>query len=287
MPSLIDIRRRIRSVRNTQQITKAMKMVSAAKLRRAHDRVIAARPYAALMRKALANLAVAVGADDQASSNPLLAQRPEQHILLLLCTSDKGLAGAFNTNLIKAAQKFLEDHGGSELELEAIGRKGRDFFRRRGVRMVAEHVGILGRPRYEDAAAIARKAIEGFRAGEIDAVYVLNNEFKSMIAQRLSVSRLLPVEIPAHAEVVDYIFEQPPNEILESMLPRYVEIEVYRSMLETVAAEHAARMMAMEAATSNAGKVIDTLTLYMNRVRQASITKEIIEVVSGASAAEE
>jgi len=287
MPSLIDIRRRIRSVRNTQQITKAMKMVSAAKLRRAQDRVIAARPYAALMRKGLANLAATVGADDQASSNPLLAQRPEEHILLLLCTSDKGLAGAFNTNLIKAAQKFLEDRGGSEVELEAIGRKGRDFFRRRGVRMAAEHIGILGRPRYEDAAAIARKAIERFRAGEIDAVYVLNNEFKSMIAQRLSVSRLLPVEIPAHAEVVDYIFEQPPNEILESMLPRYVEIEVYRSMLETVAAEHAARMMAMEAATSNAGKVIDTLTLYMNRVRQASITKEIIEVVSGASAAEE
>jgi len=287
MPSLIDIRRRIRSVRNTQQITKAMKMVSAAKLRRAQDRVIAARPYTALMRKVLANLAVAVGADDRSASNPLLAQRPEQHVLLLLFTSDKGLAGAFNTNLIKAAQKFLEDRRSAELELETIGRKGRDFFRRRGVRIAAEHIGILGRPLYEDAAAIARKAIERFRAGEIDAVYVLNNEFKSMIAQRLTIARLLPVEIPTQAEAVDYIFEQPPNEILESMLPRYVETEVFRSMLETAAAEHAARMMAMEAATSNAGKVIDTLTLYMNRVRQASITKEIIEVVSGASAAEE
>jgi F-type H+-transporting ATPase subunit gamma len=287
MPSLIDIRRRIRSVRNTQQITKAMKMVSAAKLRRAQDRVIAARPYTALMRKVLANLAVAVGADDRSASNPLLAQRPEQHVLLLLFTSDKGLAGAFNTNLIKAAQKFLEDRRSAELELETIGRKGRDFFRRRGARIAAEHIGILGRPLYEDAAAIARKAIERFRAGEIDAVYVLNNEFKSMIAQRLTISRLLPVEIPTQAEAVDYIFEQPPNEILESMLPRYVETEVFRSMLETAAAEHAARMMAMEAATSNAGKVIDTLTLYMNRVRQASITKEIIEVVSGASAAEE
>ena len=287
MPSLIDIRRRIRSVRNTQQITKAMKMVSAAKLRRAQDRVIAARPYTALMRKVLANLAVAVGADDRSASNPLLAQRPEQHVLLLLFTSDKGLAGAFNTNLIKAAQKFLEDRRSAELELETIGRKGRDFFRRRGVRIAAEHIGILGRPLYEDAAAIARKAIERFRAGEIDAVYVLNNEFKSMIAQRLTIARLLPVEIPTQAEAVDSIFEQPPNEILESMLPRYVETEVFRSMLETAAAEHAARMMAMEAATSNAGKVIDTLTLYMNRVRQASITKEIIEVVSGASAAEE
>jgi len=287
MPSLIDIRRRIRSVRNTQQITKAMKMVSAAKLRRAQDRVIAARPYTALMRKVLANLAVAVGADDRSASNPLLAQRPEQHVLLLLFTSDKGLAGAFNTNLIKAAQKFLEDRRSADLELETIGRKGRDFFRRRGARIAAEHIGILGRPLYEDAAAIARKAIERFRAGEIDAVYVLNNEFKSMIAQRLTIARLLPVEIPTQAEAVDSIFEQPPNEILESMLPRYVETEVFRSMLETAAAEHAARMMAMEAATSNAGKVIDTLTLYMNRVRQASITKEIIEVVSGASAAEE
>jgi F-type H+-transporting ATPase subunit gamma len=287
MPSLIDIRRRIRSVRNTQQITKAMKMVSAAKLRRAQDRVIAARPYAALLRKVLANLAAAVGADDRVASNPLLAQRPEQHILLLLFTSDKGLAGAFNANLIKAAQKFLEDHSSAELELETIGRKGRDFFRKRGARITGEHIGILGNPRFEDAAAIARKAIERFRAGEIDAVYVLNNEFKSVVAQRLAMSRLLPVEVPKDAESVDYIFEQPPNEMLEAILPRFVETEVYRSMLETGAAEHAARMMAMEAATSNAADMIDTLTLYMNRVRQASITKEIIEVVSGAAAAEE
>jgi F-type H+-transporting ATPase subunit gamma len=285
MPSLIDIRRRIRSVRNTQQITKAMKMVSAAKLRRAQDRVIAARPYAALMRKVLANLAVAVESDDQAAANPLLARRPEKRVLLLLFTSDKGLAGAFNANLIKAAQKFMEERRDAELEIETIGRKGRDFFRKRGARIVAEHIGILGRPTFEDAAAIARKAIERFRNGELDAVYVLNNEFKSMVSQRLSVARLLPVEIPPNPEVVDYIFEQPPNQILEALLPRYVETEVYRSMLETGAAEHAARMMAMEAATSNANDMIERLTLYMNRVRQASITKEIIEVVSGASAA--
>ncbi|HUJ21939.1 MAG TPA: ATP synthase F1 subunit gamma [Bryobacteraceae bacterium] len=286
MPSLIDIRRRIRSVRNTQQITRAMKMVSAAKLRRAQDRVIAARPYASLLRKVLANLAVAAGADERASSNPLLAQRSEQRILLLLFTSDKGLAGAFNSNLIKAAQKFMEDHRGADLELETIGRKGRDFFRKRGARITAEHIGILGNPRFEEAAVIARKAIDRFRSGDIDAVYVLNNEFKSMVSQRLAVSRLLPVEIPARAEPVDYIFEQPPNEILEALLPRFVEMEVFRSMLETAAAEHAARMMAMEAATSNASEMIDTLTLHMNRVRQASITKEIIEVVSGAAAAE-
>ncbi|MCU1273612.1 MAG: synthase gamma subunit [Bryobacterales bacterium] len=286
MPSLIDIRRRIKSVRNTQQITKAMKMVSAAKLRRAQDRVIAARPYASLLGKVLANLAVAVEADEQAASNPLLARRPEQRVLLLLVTSDKGLAGAFNSNLIKAAQRFIEEHRNAELEMETIGRKGRDFFRKRGVRIRGEHVGILGNPRFEEAAAIARKAIERFRAGEIDAVYVLNNEFKSMVSQRLSVQRLLPVEIRPEPEVMDYIFEQPPNQMLESMLPRWVEIEVYRSMLETAAAEHAARMMAMEAATSNANEMIGKLTLYMNRVRQASITKEIIEVVSGAAAAE-
>jgi F-type H+-transporting ATPase subunit gamma len=287
MPSLIDIRRRIRSVRSTQQITKAMKMVSAAKLRRAQDRVIAARPYAALIAKVLGHLAVAVEADERAASSPLLARRPEKRVLLLLFTSDKGLAGAFNSNLIKAAQRFYEDHREAELEMETIGRKGRDFFRKRGVRMIAEHVGILGKPRFEDGAAIARQAIERFRAGEIDAVYVLNNEFKSVVSQRLAVSRLLPVEITPRAEAGDYIFEQPPNEILESLLPRYVETEVFRSMLETAAAEHAARMMAMDAATTNATEMIDDLTLYMNRVRQASITKEIIEVVSGAAAAAE
>jgi F-type H+-transporting ATPase subunit gamma len=287
MPSLIDFRRRIRSVRNTQQITKAMKMVSAAKLRRAQDRVIAARPYASLLGKVLANLAAAVGTDDGAASNPLLAQRPEKRVLLLLFTSDKGLAGAFNANLIKAAQKFIEEHAGVELEMEAIGRKGRDFFRKRGANMVGEHIGILGAPRFADAAEIARKAIQRFRDGEIDAVYLLNNEFKSMMAQRLAVARLLPVTMAPEAEIVDYIFEQPPNEMLEHVLPRFVETEVYRSMLETGAAEHAARMMAMEAATSNASDVIDTLTLYMNRVRQAAITKEIIEVVSGAAAAAE
>ena len=287
MPSLIDIRRRIRSVRNTQQITKAMKMVSAAKLRRAQDQVLSARPYAALLRKVLANLAAAVSGDERAASNPLLARRPENRVLLLLFTSDTGLAGAFNSNLIKAAQQFLEDHQEGETQIEAIGRKGRDFFRKRGARLVAEHIGVLGKPSFDYAAEMAGHTIERFRAGEIDAVYVLNNEFKSMVAQRLAISRLLPVEVPAHAEMVDYIFEQPPNEMLESVLPRFVETEVYRSMLETAAAYHAARMMAMDSATTNAGKVIDTLTLYMNRVRQAGITKEIIEVVSGAAAAEE
>jgi F-type H+-transporting ATPase subunit gamma len=287
MPSLIDIRRRIRSVKNTQQITKAMKMVSAARLRRAQDRVIAARPYASLLRKVLSNLAVAVGADERASSNPLLARREEKRILLLLFTSDRGLAGAFNSNLIKAAQKFIADHRDAELELETVGRKGRDFFRKQRSNISGEHVGILTKPEFHEASSIGRKAIERFRICEIDAVYVLNNEFKSVASQRLSVARLLPVEMPERTEAVDYIFEQPPTEMLEHLLPRYVETEVFRSMLETSAAEHAARMMAMDTATSNASDMIGALTLYMNRVRQASITKEIIEVVSGAAAAAE
>jgi len=285
--NLRDIRNRIRSVRNTQKVTRAMKMVSAAKLRRAQEQVLSARPYAELLRTVLANLAAAAGGDDRASSNPLLARRPENRVLLLLFTSDTGLAGAFNTNLIKAAQQFLGEHPEADTQIEAVGRKGRDFFRKRGARIVGEHIGVLGKPRFEYAAGIAQQAIERFRTAEIDAVYLVNNEFKSMLAQRLSLSRLLPVEIPQRGDMVDYIFEQPPNEVLESVLPRFVEIEVFRAMLETAAAYHAARMMAMDAATSNAGKVIDTLTLYMNRVRQAAITKEIIEVVSGATAAQE
>jgi len=286
MPSLIDIRRRIRSVKNTQQITKAMKMVSAAKLRRAQDRVIASRPYGALLKKVLANVAMAAAADEQAGSNPLLAERPEKNILLVLVTGDKGLAGAFNSNLIKGAQKFIAEHPGGSVRMELIGRKGRDFFKKRGATVAGEHVGLAAKVLYDDVAAIARKAMELYRNEEIDAVYLIYNEFKSVMAQRLIQSRVLPVEMPEHTEPVDYLYEQPPAEMLGALLPRYVEMEFYRALLESAAAEHAARMTAMEAATSNAGEMIDKLTLYMNRVRQASITKEIIEVVSGAAAAE-
>jgi F-type H+-transporting ATPase subunit gamma len=285
MPSLIDIRRRIRSVKNTQQITKAMKMVSAAKLRRAQDRVIASRPYGSLLRKVLANVAAAASGDERAGENPLLAQRPEQRILLVLVTGDKGLAGAFNTNLIKGAQRFLTDHNAT-VQLVLIGRKGRDFFRKRGANIAGDHTGLAAKVQYHDTAAIARHAMELYRNEEIDAVYLLYNEFKSVVAQKLTLSRVLPVEMPEQTTPVDYIYEEPPAEMLEALLPRYVEMEFYRALLESAAAEHAARMTAMDAATSNAGEMIDKLTLYMNRVRQASITKEIIEVVSGASAAE-
>jgi len=286
MPSLIDIRRRIRSVKNTQQITKAMKMVSAAKLRRAQDRVIASRPYGGLLRKVLGNVAAAVGSTEEGSHNPLLARREENRILLVLVTADKGLAGAFNTNLIKGAQRFAADRRPAEVTFELIGRKGRDFFRKRGARISGEQIGLGARPAYADTAAIAQKAMEMFRNEEVDAVYLIYNEFKSVVAQKLMEVRVLPAEIPQQATPTDYIFEQPPARMLNDLLPRYVETEFYRALLESTAAEHAARMTAMDAATSNAADMIDKLTLYMNRVRQSSITKEIIEVVSGAAAAE-
>ncbi|HLK65553.1 MAG TPA: ATP synthase F1 subunit gamma [Bryobacteraceae bacterium] len=286
MPSLIDIRRRIRSVKNTQQITKAMKMVSAAKLRRAQDRVIASRPYASLLKKVLANVAAAVRSDEKAGENPLLASRPENRILLVLVTGDKGLAGAFNANLIRTAQRFTSDHASGSIKMELIGRKGRDFFRKRGAEIIGEHLGLAAKVVYKDLAAIAQKAMELYCNDEIDAVYLLYNEFKTVSSQKVVLTRVLPLELPEGAEPVDYIFEQPPVELLKALIPKFVELEFYRALLESAAAEHAARMLAMEAATSNAGDMIEKLTLYMNRVRQASITKEIIEVVSGAAAAE-
>jgi F-type H+-transporting ATPase subunit gamma len=286
MPSLIDFRRRIRSVKNTQQITKAMKMVSAAKLRRAQERVIAARPYAELMREMLGNLAAAAAGDPRSAASPWLVHREPKRIDLLFFSSDTGLAGAFNSNLLKASQKFYEDHAGAEITLTLVGRKGRDFYRRRDARILSEHINVLGRPTFQEAADIAKEAIRRYKDGETDAVFVLNNEFKSVMSQKLSVAQLLPVELPAQ-EAKDYIYEQSPIEMLESLMPRFVEVAVFRAMLETVAAYQAARMTAMDKASSNAKEVIDTLTLHMNRVRQAAITKEIIEVVSGAASAAE
>ncbi len=286
MPSLIDIRRRIRTVRNTQQITKAMKMVAAARLRRAQERVIAARPYAGMFSKLLSNVAAAAARDERLASHPLLAQRDEQRIQLIFVTSDRGLAGAFNSNLIKAAVKFIDEHEGARVELELLGRKGRDFFRRRDVTVTGEAVGLAAKVRYDDAAAIAKKVMGRFSAGEIDSVYVLYNEFKSVVSQKLTIERVLPLSLPQGQEPPDYIYEQDPMALLETLLPRYVEIAVYSALVESTAAEHAARMTAMDAATSNAAEVIDRLTLHMNRVRQSSITNEIIEVVSGAAALE-
>ncbi len=287
MPSLIDLRRRIRSVKNTQQITKAMKVVSAAKLRRAQDRVLAARPYAQIIRRMLVNVAQAASEHQDGEAIPLLARRPEKRIQFLVITADRGLAGAFNSNVIRTAQRFIQEHAGAEVELELIGRKGRDFFRKRHRHITGEYTTLFQKaPRYEDALEIARKVIDRFEKAETDAVYLVVNNFKTMMSSRLVVTRILPLELPEQQEQIDYIYEEPPERLLESLLPRYIEAQIYRAMLESAAAEHAARMTAMEAASSNAADVIDALTLKMNRVRQASITREIIEIVSGAAALE-
>mgnify|MGYP005855473633 CR=1 FL=1 len=286
MPSLIDIRRRIRTVRNTQQITKAMKMVSAAKLRRAQERVIAARPYAAVLRDIVADVAAAARTHERAAAHPLLIRRPEERIELVLFTADRGLAGAFNSNLIKGAQRFLADNAGKQVELELFGRKGRDFFRKRGAAISGDTAGLSEKFTFADAAALARRLSERSASSEIDSVYLLYNEFKSVIAQKLTLTRILPVAVPEDLRTIDFLYEQPADVLLGSLLPRYVEISIHAAMLESCAAQQAARMTAMDAATTNAAEVIDRLTLYMNRVRQASITKEIIEVVSGAAALE-
>jgi F-type H+-transporting ATPase subunit gamma len=284
MPSLIDLRRRIRSVKNTQQITKAMKVVSAAKLRRAKDRVLAARPYAEIIQRMLANVAQAA-AEQNADEIDLLARRPEKRILLLVITADRGLAGAFNSNVIRLAQKFIVEHKEAEVQLELVGRKGREFFKRRHAHISGEYTTLFQKaPRFEDALEIAHKVTEMFRKAEVDSVYYVVNNFKSMMASNLVTTQLLPVELPKKQEQIDYIYEQPPGKLLEALLPRYIESQIYRAMLESDAAQHAARMTAMEAASSNASDVISSLTLRMNRVRQASITREIIEIVSGAAA---
>jgi F-type H+-transporting ATPase subunit gamma len=285
MPSLIDIRRRIRSVKNTQQITKAMKMVSAAKLRRAQDRAIASRPYADMMRRVLSNVAAAAAGNEEASRLPLLQVRDEKRIQVIVVSSDRGLAGAFNANLLRRVQRFIDERGAGSMQFEAVGRRGRDYFRRRGYTLSGEHIGIIDRPSIEHAREIANKMIDLYSNAETDAVYIAVNEFKSAMAPNIVLRKMLPVEMPeGGGEQVDYIYEQRPEELLSELLPRYVEMSIYRAMLESNSAEHAARMTAMDTASSNAGDVIQSLTLNLNRVRQAAITREIIEIVSGAAA---
>jgi F-type H+-transporting ATPase subunit gamma len=283
MPTLLDIRRRIRSVKSTQQITRAMKMVATARLRRAQERVFNARPYANQMTTLLSSLA----ARTEQRSHPLLAVRPEERLLLVLVTGDKGLCGAFNANLIRAAQSYLEEHRDRKVTMIAVGRKGRDFFRRRPVEMIAEYAGIFSRLEFTHAREIAKQIIDVYSCEAVDAVDFIYNESKTILTQRLTRERYLPIKPlePAQGEaLVDYIYEEPAGEIFARLLPRYVEIEVYRALLESGASELAARMTAMDAATSNAAEMIDSLTLHLNRVRQAAITREIIEVVSGAAA---
>jgi F-type H+-transporting ATPase subunit gamma len=359
MANILDIRRRIRSVINTRQITKAMKVVSAAKLRRAQERALAARPYAQMLTNVLKSLVARTEIYDPETGepkHPLLAQREEKNILLIVVTGDKGLAGAFNANITKAAARFLESKRDKNVDIEAIGRKGRDFLRRRfpgakvqtrsladlseplepeaeageragEIQITGEHVGILGKVEFAQARRLSENVIARYTREEIDAVYIVFNEFKSVIAQRLIVEQILPIEqigAPAvrlaeemseeekkkakeaaisagvgmrgpdrHVEEVasqfgtaqvDYIYEQSPEELFRALLPKYVSIQIFRALMESVAAEHAARMTAMDSATNNATDMIDSLTLAMNRARQAKITKEIIEIVSGAAA---
>jgi F-type H+-transporting ATPase subunit gamma len=286
MPSLIDIRRRIRSVKNTQQITKAMKMVSAAKLRRAQERALASRSYAEMMRRVLSNVAAAAAGNEAAAQLPLLQVREEKRIQLIVVSSDRGLAGAFNANLFRRAQRFIDEHGSAELTVEVIGRKARDYFRRRNFRIIGEHLDIIDRPTIEHGREIASKLMETYSKAEVDAAYIAVNEFKSVMAPNIVLRKILPVEVPeGEGEPIDYIYEQPPEALLSALLPRYIEMSIYRAMLESNSAEHAARMTAMDTASSNAGDVIQDLTLNLNRVRQAAITREIIEIVSGAAAA--
>jgi F-type H+-transporting ATPase subunit gamma len=298
MPNLLDIRRRIKSVKNTQQITRAMKMMSAARLRRAQDRVVAARPFANKMLEVLSELA---SRTDENFHHPLLDARGDERYLIVLITADRGLCGAFNTNLTKAAQAFIRENAGKTIEMLPIGRKGRDFFRSRGVTLFNEYIGVTGKGsvEYSEAVDIARKVINRFDEDkELDKVFLIYNEFKSVLQQRVVIEQLLPVsrttETGADAATVDapqrevnlteYIYEQPPAEIFSRLLPRLVETQIFRALLESVASEHGARMTAMDSASKNAGELIGSLTLNMNRIRQAAITNEIIEVVSGAAA---
>ena len=343
MANIRDIRRRIRSVKNTRQITKAMKMVAAAKLRRAQERALASRPYAVMITNVLRSLMERADVVDEKTGepkHPLLAKRPEENILLVLVTGDRGLAGAFNANVLKAATKFIQYFKDKNISIAAVGRKGRDYMRRRypvraegsetragKIEIIGEHLNILGKLEYEAVSEIVERLIQAYKDAEFDSVYVIYNEFKSVIAQRLIAQRILPVQEIGRKEValaeeftleererageaaraagislkepeeteaerkakefpanVDYIYEQPPQEIFAGILPRYVVLQLFQAMLESVAAENAARMTAMDSASNNAGEVIDSLTLTMNRARQATITKEIIEIVSGAAA---
>jgi len=287
MATLLDFRRRIRSVKNTQQITRAMKFVAAARLRRAQEAALAARPYA----KELARMLRSIMSRIESPHHPLLAKRPEERILVLVLSGERGLAGAFNANILKEAAKFFRSKPGKKLVAIPIGKKGRDALRKAGMEFAGEYVNVLSRVDLGIAREISNLVSELYCEEKVDAVYVIFSEFKSVMQAELVVDKLLPIEgiaeeqgsQPKPESQIDYIYEQPADVLLNRLLPRYVETQVLRSMLESCAAEHAARMTAMEAATQNAGEVIDALTLHMNKVRQAAITKEIIEIVSGAS----
>jgi len=288
MPTLLDFRRRIRSVKNTQQITRAMKFVAAARLRRAQEAALAARPYAKELVRVLRSTISRI-AEPQ---HPLLARRPEERVLALVLTGERGLAGAFNTNILRKANEFFRGNKDRKLSVIPVGKKGRDALRKAGFNLIAEYINVLARVEFAAVREISNLVTDLYAKGQIDSVYIIFSEFKTVMSANLTVEKLLPVDAAqvqegsagaAASSQVDYIYEQPEEQLLDRLLPRYVESQVQRAMLESSAAEHAARMTAMESATKNAGDVIDALTLHMNKVRQAAITKEIIEIVSGAT----
>jgi F-type H+-transporting ATPase subunit gamma len=309
MPTLIDYRRRIRSVKSTQQITRAMKFVAAAKLRRAQEGVFAARPYAHEIVRVLRSAAARM----ETTVHPLLERRAEEKILIVVLTGDRSLCGAFNANVLRRATNFARENSAKQIEGVAIGKKGRDTLRKRGWKMAGEYLGISSKVEYSKAKEIADKIAELYANKDVDAVYAVYNEFKNVLVQRLRVEKLLPIDpsvLGSQAEeivteagtaradslpqelapsgqgmLVDYIYEEPVDEIFSHLVPRYLESEVFRILLESAAAEHAARMTAMDSATRNASELIDRLTLEMNKARQATITKELIEIVSGAASA--
>jgi F-type H+-transporting ATPase subunit gamma len=292
--SLRIIRTRIRSVRNTQKITKAMKMVAAAKLRRAQDAVLRARPYAQLIDEMLASLARA-RADADLPPHPLMAVRPPRRVELVLMTSDRGLCGGFNSNIIRRGQRFLVEEGSrfERIQFSTVGRRGRDFARKRGIETRKDYVGFFGRLRYAQAREVADDLIEAYEKDELDAVYLLYNEFKSAIVQQISLVQLLPLQPRAQASrppgekgliTPEHLFEPSRPEVLQALIPRFLAMQVWRALLESEASEHGARMTAMDSATKNASEMIGRLTLDYNRARQAAITKELMEIVSGAEA---
>jgi F-type H+-transporting ATPase subunit gamma len=296
MPSLLDIRRRVRAVKSTQQITKAMKMVAASRLRRAQERIQHARPYALEMRRVLNSLATRV----DPSAHPLLDERKTPRAggktLLFVITADRGLCGSFNTNAIKAASTFIVEDPSRQVSLGLVGRRGRDYFGRRGFEITYEQVNLFATLQFAHAKSIADAAVEAFTGGQVDSVYLVYNEFKSVISQRVVVERLLPIArldptpekpqagVTAGGTTIDYLYEPSPQHLFDALIPRHVEIQAWRGLLESNAAFYAAQMTAMDAATRNSAEMIEQLTLYMNKVRQAAITREIIEVVSGAGA---
>jgi F-type H+-transporting ATPase subunit gamma len=288
MATLLDFRRRIRSVKSTQQITRAMKFVAAARLRRAQETALAARPYAKELARVLRSTMSRI-AEPQ---HPLLAHRPEERVLGIVLTGERGLAGAFNTNILRKANEFFRANKGKKISTIPVGKKGRDALKKAGFNVIAEYINVLARVDFGTAREIANLVTDLYAKEQIDSVYIVFSEFKTVMTPNLVVEKLLPVEAVREDEgpaagpgssQIDYIYEQPEEQLLGKLLPRYIETQLLRAMLESSAAEHAARMTAMESATQNAGDVIEALTLHMNKVRQAAITKEIIEIVSGAS----